>query len=227
MPEAPHTDPPYRPRRLRLKEGEAERILAETAAVTVSEVDGLQVDPVTGQFRRKGRVAGWVIEGGVRYGPDGLDLEWLAVKPEDSKSGPVTSRVLRAIPVGVILAEVRERLNQGDAIRRTAHLYIYGEDPPGAPLAISERRRGRLHDSRKQAQLRRIAIAYIAEQGQRGVYGRLAKRFRQEPEAVKALIRAARADGWLSTVTRHGARKAEPGPRLLKDEEFMKRGEEQ
>lgn len=221
-----YTDPPNRPRRLRLKEGEAERLVAEVAERLVAEVDGLQVDPETGRFRRRGLIDGWVVVGVVRHGQDGLDLEQLAIQPEEPGTGSVTSRLLREIPVGAVLAEVRQRLMRGDAIQRTTHLYLYGEAPADEPLEIPDgRRRGRLHDSRKQAQLRRLAIAYIDEQGQRGVYARLARRFRQDPEAIKALIRAARVDGWLSTATRHGKRSAEPGPRLLQDDEFIRRGE--
>jgi hypothetical protein len=199
------------------------------------EIDGLRYDRQTGEFRRRGLISGWLIEGTASMNDGVLELSSLAVRPDPTlvpardpagkprmqppaRPGPVTSRLLRSIPVAVLINEIRDRWEWRNAALEALDI---------EPTEIRVGRRRRTSDPRKQAQLRRVAIAYLAEQREPGVYGRLSGRFRTSEESIKALVRAARADGWLSSTARHGVRGATPGPRLLRDEEYLRRRGEQ
>ncbi|OLB80751.1 MAG: hypothetical protein AUI14_05740 [Actinobacteria bacterium 13_2_20CM_2_71_6] len=191
---------------------------------------GVHVDTESGRFVHHGLVPGWIVDGEVRMGSGDLALTHLAVRPAEPVDGDdsaapdarITSKLLRSIPVAVLLNQVRKALLLSDSARRSAYADRLPERPP---LEIGERSGGRrrLDDRRKQVLLRRVAIAYLDEMGEPGVYARLAKRFRRSQDAIKALVRAARTDGWL-TGAAHGARGAEPGPRLLRDEKFAQEG---
>ena len=178
------------------------------------EYDGFKVDLDTGQFTHHDLVPGWLVEGQVRMDPGKFALRWLSVRPIDPESPDrVTSRLLRAVPVAVLLNAIRQRLLLAD---RQAH--VVGDGTPGSyPHRSEPRANTRLADPRKQALLRLVAIAYIKEQGQPGVYARLARKFRRDTDAIKTLVRAARSDGWLDSNVIHGARGAGPGSRLLED----------
>jgi hypothetical protein len=171
--------------------------------------------PGRGDFTCEYLIEGWAVGGAYWLSPQGLIMTALWIAPQDPAAGlAVTPTLLRSISVLQLLDAIRQRYTWGGASPMASLPELEVRRQPG-------RRRTRRDDPRKQAQLRRVAMAYFAEQGNRGVHKRLAARFRVTPDEIKALIRAARADGWLAAGAVSGTRKAEPGPRLLADEEFM------
>lgn len=184
------------------------------------EVDGLSIE--AGTFRQRDLVPGWIVLGGVELRPRGLVLTWLAVVPDGTIPDlEVTSRVLR-LNHAQILDRIRRRLAQVDDLTRSAKEAVTGR--PARWQAPAERRQPgpprRTDDPRTQQRLRRIALAYLELDGP-GVYRRLMARFRiKDEQQIKALVRAARADGWLAGASQQGRRGAMPGPRL--EEERMR-----
>lgn len=213
------TDPPNR--RIGLPPGTGAKLAAafdETQALG-DEIDGLTIDRTTGTFRHRGLIRGWIIVGGIKTEPGGLGLTWLMVLPEpETSDARVTSRLLRSVPVAGLLNEILQRLSRVDGKTRTAYAAMTGKTASWPSLKVHEQRGGRrrVDDPRTQALLRRVAITYLNEMGTRGVYARVAKKLRRDQGAIKALVRAARADGWLSAAE-HGVRGAQPGPRLRKE----------
>jgi hypothetical protein len=118
-----------------------------------------------------------------------------------------------------ILDRIRRRLSQIDDLTRAAKEPVTGRPARWQAPTVQRQpgRRRRADDPKTQQRLRRIALAYLEMDGP-GVYRRLMSRFHiKDEEQIKALVRAARADGWLAPASQHGRRGAMPGPRLQEE----------
>ncbi|MFJ3978349.1 hypothetical protein [Streptomyces sp. NPDC090021] len=170
--------------------------------------------------------ADWRANGDVSRGPQGLVITRLEVRPHGGAGASVTSRMLRDVPVGAILDDVRYHLAveelkgtptvgpitstvfTGQAPTRTADQIIASSSP-----AKSAPGRAALPDELMQA----VAEGYIAESAPgkpRGAVKRLAAALERPEATVSSWVAKARKDGWLGPGAA-GREGAEPGPRLL------------
>lgn len=156
---------------------------------------------------------GWRAAGTVSQGRRGLVISRLEVWPDAEGAAPlesVTSRTLRAIPLGYILSEVQRwtelltfatvRVQTADEILAAHH--PEGPSPGRAPLP--------------DELLRQVAEGYLAEtsRGLRGAVKRLSDQLGRPEKTVSNWVAKARRDGWLGPASQ-GRAGATPGPRLL------------
>jgi transposase-like protein len=121
--------------------------------------------------------------------------------------------MLRKIPVGEILAEIRTQLAQEEA-RRGASRRGTADDRAVVTAGRPPRRSGRAPLTPEL--LQNVAIAYLQENMPGvgpGAMTRLARRFGKPEETMRSWVARARRDGWLGPSAK-GRAGAEPGWRL-------------
>lgn len=157
---------------------------------------------------------GWRVSGLVADGPQGLVIAKLEVWPQadaQAHTESVSSRMLRAIPLGSILTEAQRWAKHFTVVTvptiQTADEILAAHQPtnpgPGrAPLP--------------DELLRQVAEGYLLEMqsGLRGAVQRLADRLGRPEKTVSNWVAKARRDGWLGPASQ-GRAGATPGPRLL------------
>jgi len=157
---------------------------------------------------------GWLVKGTVAQGPRGLVISRLEVLPEaesDTATQSVTSRMLRAVPLGEILTQTQHWTKAFTVVTvpmiQTADEILAAHAPaspgPGrAPLP--------------DELLRQVAEGYLMELGQglRGAVQRLAEQLDRPEGTVSNWVAKARKDGWLGPASQ-GRAGATPGPRLM------------
>jgi hypothetical protein len=180
---------------------------------------------------------GYFDDYGEYVGPDGEwrgknDAEWdVTAYPDSATQGPpfegITGALLRAIPVGRILAWAHEAMADDgwrekglSTLSQTGMKFVPApEFPPETRAALERsaavptRRKGRppLPDEL----LEDVALAYLEEAKYGpGLTARLAARFDRPNETIRDWIHACRKRGYLSQGTT-GRRGAQPGERLL------------
>lgn len=179
---------------------------------------------IVGHFVQSGD--GWTAAGTVARGPQGLSIIRLEVIPgkEGDEVGPsVTSRMLRDVPVGVILDKVRlwAAMNEAVAAVSEGGVLMSFERPSRtadeiiAASAPAEPRPGRA--ALPDDLMRAVAEGYIAESAPgmpRGAVKRLAEALDRPEQTVSRWVVRARKEGWLGPGSA-GREGAEPGPRLV------------
>jgi len=157
---------------------------------------------------------GWRVTGTVSQGARGLVISKLEVWPEAEEQATaatqsVTSRMLRAIPLGQILVQTQDWMKMFTVVTviPTADEILAAHAPanpgPGrAPLP--------------DELLRQVAEGYLMEigGGLRGAVQRLAERLGRPEKTVSNWVAKARKEGWLGPASQ-GRAGATPGPRLL------------
>ncbi|MFE2828484.1 hypothetical protein [Streptomyces sp. NPDC059271] len=156
---------------------------------------------------------GWRVSGTVADGTQGLVIAKLEVWPEgqtQEHTQSVTSRMLRSIPLGQILAAAQNWAKNFTIATvptiQTADEILAAHTPdtpaPGrAPLP--------------DELMRQVAEGYLLEiaSGLRGAVQRLAERLGRPEKTVSNWVAKARKDGWLGPAAQ-GRAGAAPGPRL-------------
>jgi hypothetical protein len=135
----------------------------------------------------------------------GLAITQLTVEPwgeMDDEPGHITSKLLRRIPTGAIIAAAQSA-------------GLAGPEAEAVPARIEKRQPGRqpLSDDL----LRDIAEAYLRETAPgmpRGSITRLAEQYGKPKPMIARWVMRARGDGWLGPAA-PGREGGEPGPRLL------------
>lgn len=206
---------------------EAETSFAERFAKVTSFQEPSKAEASRGVVKKfaKGGTD-WRANGDVSRGPQGLVITRLEVRPHGETGASVTSRMLRDVPVGAILDDVRYHLAMeelkgtptvgaitstvftGQTPTRTADEIIAASTPTKAAPG-----RAALPDELMQA----VAEGYIAESAAgkpRGAVKRLAAALDRPEPTVSGWVVKARRDGWLGPGAA-GREGAEPGPRLL------------
>ncbi|GAA1557007.1 hypothetical protein [Streptomyces globosus] len=206
---------------------EAKTSIADRFAQVTSFQEPTEAEAACGVVRKfaKGGTD-WRANGDVSRGPQGLVITRLEVRPYGDAGASVTSRMLRDVPVGAILDDVRYHLAveelkgtptvgpitstvfTGQTPTRTADEIIAASSPAKAAPG-----RAALPDELMQA----VAEGYIAESApgkSRGAVKRLAVALGRPEATVSSWVVKARRDGWLGPGAA-GREGAEPGPRLL------------
>jgi transposase-like protein len=185
-------------------------------------------------FRWWGPTEQWDVVGEVERGASGLQVRSLRVVPHGGDvddlddrdeahalDAGITPKLLRDIPLGRLLTQVHaqllEHVREGppkDWARPELPQWMRHTQSLDETRGATGRRPGRprLDD----ALLRELAVAYIEDDGGRGVHARLAQRFGREQSTIRDWIRAARDRKYLAEAA-HGQRSAAPGERLLEE----------
>ena len=146
---------------------------------------------------------GWTANGSVTRRAQG-QLAISDIQITADPDGAISAKVLRAIPLGDILASVLASAAEIDLKPETS-----------APAQVEPGRPGRAPLS--GALLRRVAEGYLAESSPgkpKGAVKRLAEQMNEPQGTVSRWVWRARRDGWLGPAA-PGREGAEPGPRLF------------
>jgi hypothetical protein len=176
---------------------------AAEAHITITPPLPGDSERVTGRFRCEAP-DDWVASGVLSRTWRGLAITELTVEPwieVDNEPGHITSKLLRKIPTGAIIAAAQSAGLAGDT--------AVPVEPP-AP----KRQPGRQPLSDEL--LRGIAEAYLRETAPgmpRGSITRLAEQYGKPKPMIARWVMRARGDGWLGPAA-PGREGGEPGPRL-------------
>jgi len=173
-------------------------------------------------------LTGWLVRGTVRSHGQGLVIDELAIRrsPDSTGQPGVTSKALRAIPIGFLLQVVRARLSHLKTEDEARAVFGVIRRPEAemrvVETAVAEgRRRGRRPMDREHFRL--VARLYLAEleSGKpRGAINRLAARLEEHlghkvtENTARSWIYRARNEFEFLGPTKQGSPGAEPGPQL-------------
>jgi len=190
------------------------------ARISIAPPQRGDAERVAGRFRCE-MPEGWAATGTLSRTWRGLAISELTVEPwieVDDEPGHITSKLLRKIPTGAIIAAAQ---SAGLVVVDTNVL---------AELPEPKRQPGRQPLSDEL--LRDVAEKYLKETAPgkpRGSITRLAEQYDKPKPMIARWVMRARQDGWLGPAA-PGREGGEPGPRLLQarqDEEAIRAAAEQ